>query len=107
MSTNWVSWSAMIYVKRGLLYRRLILCRRLATGTHLGKAGSLTLLGESIVSQDVCDVPVLDDEEWLASIPELDLRYRLCCSQLGVFCCRLDISRASKGEFRWSCLRHC
>jgi hypothetical protein len=65
------------FQEKAILYRRLILRRLLATGSHLGKAGSLALLGEAIVGQDLCYVAVLDEEEWLASIPELDLRYRL------------------------------
>lgn len=97
----------MVCFIKAVLYRWLVLCSLFATRAHLRKAGTLTLLRESIIGKDLCNVPMLHNEEWIASVPELDLRHRLCGAQLCVFYRRLDIGRANKGELWWSYSGHC
>jgi hypothetical protein len=58
--------------------------------------------GQALVSQNAADILVLDDEPWVASVPELDLGHGVGGTEPGVLGRRLSGGRTSEGELRGS-----
>ena len=72
----------------------------LTASSHLWEARTVTFLRKAVIGQNLGDVLMFHDQEWVAAIPEFDLGDGVGLPELGVLDCWLDVSRPCEREVR-------